>query len=204
VSSRPAACAGPRCWTGEVCRDKQRDLTCSRKVQGRSLCVGTQHGGYVGSRRECTRILGLKGYRVEAMEWEGEGSRARLRVWIERGGICGHECWGCGRRTWRVREARAWDDLPWAEHRVMLIYRQRRELSDVRRSHRADHVCRCEGPRHASAATSHWPRLSVDANLARGGAAKCKLEQSAPSRTRLSRGVGSRSPETPAAIFGGR
>ncbi len=82
----------------------------------------------MGSHRECTRILGLEGYRVAAMEWEGEGSRTRLRVWIERRGICGHECSGCRRRTWRVRDSRerTWDDLPWAEYRVTVIYRQRR------------------------------------------------------------------------------
>jgi len=82
----------------------------------------------MGSQRECTRILGLEGYRVERMEWEAEGPRARVRVWIERRGIRGHQCSGCGRRTWRVRgvKPRTWDDLPWAEHRVTVVYRQRR------------------------------------------------------------------------------
>jgi hypothetical protein len=28
----------------------------------------------MGSPRECTRILGLDGYRVEQIEWEAEGS----------------------------------------------------------------------------------------------------------------------------------
>jgi transposase len=51
-----------------------------------------------------------------------------MRIWIERQGIRGHPCSGCGRRTWQVRDAtlRTWDDLPWAAHRVTLIYRQRR------------------------------------------------------------------------------
>jgi transposase len=82
----------------------------------------------VGSQRESTRILGLEGYRVERMEWDGQGPRARLRISIERRGIRGYECSGCKRWTWRVRDAKArtWDDLPWAEHRVTLIYRQRR------------------------------------------------------------------------------
>jgi transposase len=82
----------------------------------------------VGSRRECTRILGLEGYRVERLEWEAEGSRARLRIWLERRGIRGHTCSGCSRRTWRVGDTkpRTWEDLPWAAHRVTLIYRQRR------------------------------------------------------------------------------
>jgi hypothetical protein len=65
-----------------------------------SQCCHTQ-GGRVGSLRECTRILGLEGYRVEQIAWEAEGSRARLRIWLERRDIRGHECSGCGRRTWR-------------------------------------------------------------------------------------------------------
>ena len=27
----------------------------------------------MGSRRECTRILGLEGFRVETITWDGEG-----------------------------------------------------------------------------------------------------------------------------------
>jgi transposase len=82
----------------------------------------------VGSHRECTRILGLEGYRVERLEWEVDGTRTRVRVSIERRGIRGYECSGCRRRTWRVRDAKArtWDDLPWAAHRVTLVYSQRR------------------------------------------------------------------------------
>ena len=82
----------------------------------------------MGSRRECTRILGLEGYRVEQLEWEAESSRARIRIWIERRGIRGYQCSGCGRRTWRLRDAkvRTWEDLPWAAHRVTLVYAQRR------------------------------------------------------------------------------
>jgi transposase len=51
-----------------------------------------------------------------------------VRIWIDRRGIRGHQCASCGRRTWRVRDAkeRWWDDLPWAEHPVTLIYLQRR------------------------------------------------------------------------------
>jgi transposase len=82
----------------------------------------------VGAYRECTRILGLDGYRVEQIEWGAEGSRPGMRIWLERRGIRGHTCSGCGRRTWQVRDAklRTWQDLPWAAHRVTLIYRQRR------------------------------------------------------------------------------
>lgn len=82
----------------------------------------------MGTHRECTRILALEGYRVEAFEWDADRPRARMRIWIERRGIRGYECSGCGRRTWRVRDAkeRTWDDLPWAAHRVTLVYAQRR------------------------------------------------------------------------------
>ncbi|MGH8262095.1 MAG: ISL3 family transposase [Steroidobacterales bacterium] len=82
----------------------------------------------MGSPRECTRILGLEGFRVERIEWEGDDPNADVCVWIERRGIRGFECAGCRRRSWRVRDwkVRTWDDLPWAEHRVTLIYAQRR------------------------------------------------------------------------------
>ena len=82
----------------------------------------------MGSLRECTRILGLKGYRVERLEWETDHPWARVRIWIERRGMQGYQCAGCGRRTWRVRDAkeRTWDDLPWAAHPVTLVYAQRR------------------------------------------------------------------------------
>lgn len=82
----------------------------------------------MGSRRECTRLLGLDGYRVERLEWEAEGAQARVRIWIEHRGVRGYACSGCRRRTWQVRDARerTWDDLPWAAHPVTLVYRQRR------------------------------------------------------------------------------
>lgn len=82
----------------------------------------------MGSLRECTRILGLDGFRVETIEWEGDGPSARVRIRLERRGIRGYECSGCRRQTRRVRDRgeRTWDDLPWAEHRVTLVYEQRR------------------------------------------------------------------------------
>jgi transposase len=82
----------------------------------------------MGSQRECTRILDLKEFRVEAIAWDDDAASARVRIRIERRGIRGYECSGCGRRTWRVRDRaeRTWDDLPWAEHRVTLVYQQRR------------------------------------------------------------------------------
>ena len=41
----------------------------------------------MGSRRECTRILGLEGFRVEAISWEGDAPSARVRITIERRGL---------------------------------------------------------------------------------------------------------------------
>jgi transposase len=81
----------------------------------------------MGSQRECTRILGLEGFGVETIEWEADDPRARMRIWIEHRGSRGYKCSGCGRRTWRVRDAkeRTWDDLPCAAHRVTLFYAQR-------------------------------------------------------------------------------
>jgi transposase len=93
-----------------------------------SLCCHTHEGERVGSQRECTRTQGLEAYRVEQVEWEADGPQAQLRIWLQRRGIHGHACSGCGRRTRQVRDAklRTWDDLPWAAYRVTLIYRQRR------------------------------------------------------------------------------
>jgi transposase len=93
-----------------------------------SPCCDTPGGHKMGSRQECNRILGLEGFRVEAIESETDELRSRIRVRIERRGIRGYECSGCRRRTWRVRDRaeRTWDDLPWAEHPVTLVYQQRR------------------------------------------------------------------------------
>ena len=79
----------------------------------------------MGSRCDCTWILGLSGFRVVTMQ---EGERGRLLIRIERRGVRRFMCSGCGRRTGRVRSSRerTWDDLPWAAHHVTLVYRQRR------------------------------------------------------------------------------
>jgi len=81
----------------------------------------------VGSRCDCTWILGVPGFRVERIEREAAGANGRLRVYVERCGR-GYPCSGCGRRIRRVRSTkdRTWDDLPWAAHPVTVIYRQRR------------------------------------------------------------------------------
>jgi hypothetical protein len=64
-------------------------------------------------------ILGFEGFRVQTIKWEADGPRARVLVRIERGGIRGYHCSGC--RRWDSKE-RTWDDVPWAEHLVIVIY----------------------------------------------------------------------------------
>jgi transposase len=82
----------------------------------------------VGSRRECTWILGLSGFRVVEMVRAGEMADSRLQIHVERRGIRRYACSGCGRRTSRVRDTkeRTWQDLPWAAHPVTVVYHQRR------------------------------------------------------------------------------
>ena len=92
------------------------------------LLSATNKGGRVGSRRDCTWILGLSGFRVVTAERDGERSESRLTIRIERRGIRRYPCSGCGGRTGRVRSLRdrTWDDLPWASHPVTVVYAQRR------------------------------------------------------------------------------
>jgi transposase len=82
----------------------------------------------VGSRRECTWILGLAGFRVVEMTSVGDVSESPLRIEVERRGIRRYTCSGCGHRTGRVRDTktRTWHDLPWAAHPVTVVYTQRR------------------------------------------------------------------------------
>lgn len=82
----------------------------------------------MGSRCDCTWILGLPGFRVEQVEIDEAAADGRMRIRVERRGPRRYPCSGCGRRTSRVRSARdrTWDDLPWATHPVTLVYRQRR------------------------------------------------------------------------------
>ncbi len=82
----------------------------------------------MGSRRDCTWILGLSGFRVERVDGEDGDATSRVQIRIERRGPRRYPCSGCGRRTSRVRSAqdRTWEDLPWAAPPVTLIYRQRR------------------------------------------------------------------------------
>ena len=82
----------------------------------------------MGSRRDCTWILGLPGFRVLSMESHGEDADSRLTIRLERRGLRRYVCNGCGGRTGRVRSTRdrTWDDVPWASHPVTLVYPQRR------------------------------------------------------------------------------
>ena len=82
----------------------------------------------MGSRRDCTWILGLTGFRVITMESDEAASDGRLTIRIERRGLRRYPCSGCGGRVSRVRSVRdrTWDDRPWASHPVTLVYAQRR------------------------------------------------------------------------------
>jgi len=82
----------------------------------------------VGSRRDCTWILELTGFRVVTVESAGELVDSQITIRLERRGIRRYICSGCGGGTGRVRSKRerTWDDVPWASHRVTLVYAQRR------------------------------------------------------------------------------
>jgi transposase len=83
----------------------------------------------VGSRRDCTWILALPGFRVVTTEYdESTAEGGRLTIRIEWRGVRRYSCSGCGGRTGWVRSSRerTWDDLPWASHHVTLVYPQRR------------------------------------------------------------------------------
>lgn len=59
-------------------------------------------------------------------EAAGPGASARLTIHIDRQGV--RTCSGCGRRRRNVRDRRrrTYDDVPWAEHPVTLVYALRR------------------------------------------------------------------------------
>ena len=82
----------------------------------------------MGSRCDCTGILGLSGFRVVTCERDAAVTNGRVTIRIERRGARRYACSGCGRRTGRVRSMRDrhWDDLPWAAHPITLVYAQRR------------------------------------------------------------------------------
>ena len=82
----------------------------------------------MGSRRDCTWILGLAGFRVVATNSDDAAVDSQLTIRIDRRSVRRYTCSDCGRGTSRVRSARdrTWDDVPWASHPVTLIYAQRR------------------------------------------------------------------------------
>ena len=82
----------------------------------------------MGSRRDCTWILALVGFRVVSVTSDDEAMDGRLMIRVERRGLRRYPCSGCGGRVSRVRSShdRTWDDLPWATHPVTLVYTQRR------------------------------------------------------------------------------
>ena len=55
----------------------------------------------MGSLADCTRIVGLGGFRVSRIEVEGDDPEVALRVHLERRGARRYPCSGCGRRTGR-------------------------------------------------------------------------------------------------------
>ena len=82
----------------------------------------------MGSRRDCTWILGLSGFRVVTCAHDSAAVDGRLTIRLERRGVRRYTCSGCGGRTGRIRSVRdrTWDDLAWAAHPVTLVYAQRR------------------------------------------------------------------------------
>jgi transposase len=93
-----------------------------------SLGVHTTREDEWGSRKDCSWILGLSGFRVVTTEYDESAVQGRLTIRIERQGVRRYPCSGCGRRSGWVRSSRdrTWDDLPWAHHHVTLVYAQRR------------------------------------------------------------------------------
>lgn len=82
----------------------------------------------MGPRAYLTRILGLVGYRIQSISLKEQAPSARMTIRIERKVLQGHRCPNCHRRCSRIRDQkdRSWDDLPWAEHPVTIVYCLRR------------------------------------------------------------------------------
>jgi transposase len=159
----------------------------------------------MGLRRDCTRILGLDGFRVERIEWDRDEPRAPVRIHIERRGSRGYECSGCRRRTWRVRDRaeRTWDDLPWAEQRVTLIYGQRRV--DCRTCGiRTERVAFADPKARITRRLRQMIGLDCQSmpDVPRRRAARRQLEQSPSSGESVLDGMGGHAAEAPAAAFG--
>ena len=84
----------------------------------------------MGSRRDCTWILGLPGFRVVTIEGEdGRGDQSTAsRIWSAAGGAIPAVGVADGPAACDRSKERTWDDLPWAAHPVTLVYQQRRVI----------------------------------------------------------------------------
>jgi hypothetical protein len=123
------------------------------------------------SRHECTRILGLAGYRVERLECEADDPRARVRIWIERRGnprISMRRLWttdvaGAGRQGADLGRPA----VGGAPHHLGLCAAAG-PVPGLRHSHGAGRVRRRPRADHAPAAPSHWSGLPIHADVACG------------------------------------
>jgi len=87
----------------------------------------------VGSRRDCTWILGLAGFRVVTTDSEGDAVRvdSRLTIRIERRGVPRYGCSGCGRRTSRMGTVLTHAEIVFDKFQV--LQHASAALDDVRR-----------------------------------------------------------------------
>jgi transposase len=125
----------------------------------------------VGSRRDCTWILGLAGFRVVTAESDGETTDSRLPIRIERRGFRAYAC-----RHERSARDRTWDDVPWASHPVTVAYAQWR----VRCRHCGIRTERIEFADPKARVTRRLRQhigvdCSVDADVACGGPSRREL-----------------------------
>jgi hypothetical protein len=136
----------------------------------------------MGSRQECTRILDLEGFGVQAIRSDGNGPSTRLLIAIKRRGIYGYKCSGCRRRTWRAGARSRGADLG-----RLALGRASRDvglsataclLPRMRiRTERVEFADRKRASPGACASSLGW--TAVDADVARRSAPQCQLEQSA-------------------------
>ena len=145
----------------------------------------------MGSRRDCTWILGLAGFRVVTMD---EAADSRLTIRIERRGVRRYTCSGCGRRTGRVRSsARSHVGRPAVGRASRHAGLSRSDASCVGRAAFAPSASSSPIRRrgHAALAPADRRGLSVDADQSRRGAPRRELGQSPSRGERVSRRLGS-------------
>ena len=168
-----------------------------------SLVVLHNKGGPVGSRRDCTWILGLPGFRVVTIEGTATHESNPVRSGAARcPALSVQWLWPrhgaraiCGERTW--------DDLPWAAHPVTLVYRQRRV--DCRRCGIRTERVDFADPK-ARVTRRLRQQIGVDCQSmptqSRGGSARRELGQSPPRGEGVPRRMGSHASEAPTAALG--